>query len=373
VTAASAPPLRVLHLCPDTRYLTQLFALYRDALDQPPFESTLVFLRGEPDAALAQRIGGRVQFLDLPRRALEGLRLPALWRLWRSCRGQRFDLVVAHRFKALTLGLALRRLGVARHVLGVVHEIGQFDGRRHRVIERARTAPLTLIGVSDAVRADLALRFPAFPAARIKALPNAVGDHPLLPRAQALSMLRLAPDWFWFGSIGRLVSIKGYDLLLQAFAPLAHEIPRLGLALVGTGREEAALRALSHDLGIEEQVAFCGWRADVRSLLGAFEVCVFPSREEGFGLAVAEAMVAERPVIASAVGGVCELLGDAALQVPVDEPAALTAALRRLHDDSALREAMGVALRARWQAEFSPPRFAARLQAFARDAIGATR
>ena len=77
MTAAPSPPLRVLHLCPDTRYLTQLFALYRDALDQPPFESTLVFLRGEPDAALAQRIGGRVQFLDLPRRALEGLRRAA--------------------------------------------------------------------------------------------------------------------------------------------------------------------------------------------------------------------------------------------------------------------------------------------------------
>ncbi len=373
MTAASTPPLRVLHLCPDTRYLTELFTLYRNALDQPPFQSTLVFLRGKPDAALAQHMGERVQFLDLPRRALEGLRLPALWRLWRSCRGQRFDLVVAHRFKALTLGLALCRLRVARHVLGVVHEIGQFDGRRRRVIERARTAPLTLLGVSEAARVDLVVRFPTFPAARIKALPNAVEDHPLLSRAQALAVLRLAPDRFWFGSIGRLVSIKGYDLLLRAFAPLAHEIPGLGLALVGTGREEAALRALSHDLGTEEQVAFCGWRADVRSLLSAFEVCVFPSRDEGFGLAIAEAMVAERPVIASAVGGVPELLGDEALLVPPNEPAALTAALRRLYDDPALRAAMGAALRARWQARFSPAQFATRLQGFAREAAGGAR
>lgn len=366
-------PLRVLHLCPDTRYLTELFALYREALDQPPFQSTVVFLRGKPDAALAQHMGERVQFLGLSRGALEGLRLPALWRLWRMYRGQRFDLVVAHRFKALTLGLALCRLRAARHVFGVVHEMGQFDGHRRRVIERARKAPLTLIGVSDAVVADLAARFPTFPTARLKALPNTVVDHALLTRAQARAVLRLAPDRFWFGAIGRLVSIKGYDLLLRAFAPLAREIPRLGLALVGTGREEAALRTLSHDLGIEEQVAFCGWREDVRSLLGAFEVCVFPSREEGFGLAIAEAMVAERPVIASAVGGVPELLGDEALLVPPDEPAALTAALRRLFDDSALREAMGAALRARWQAGFSPAQFATRLQAFAREATGAAR
>lgn len=366
-------PLRVLHLCPDTRYLTDLFALYRDALDQPPFESTVVFLRGRPDPALAQHMGGRVRFLDLSRGALEGLRLPALWRLWRVCRGQRFDLVVTHRFKALTLGLALRRLGVVRRVFGVVHEMGQFDGRRRGVIERARTAPLTLIGVSDTVRADLAERFPTFPAARLKALPNAVCDHSPVPRAQALAVLRLAPDRFWFGSVGRLVSVKGCDVLLRAFAPLAQELPRLGLVLVGAGREEARLRALSHELGVAEQVAFCGWRTDVRNLLGAFEVCVFASRDEGFGLAIVEAMVAQRPVIATAVGGVPTLLGGQALQVPPDDVAALTLAMRRLYDDSALREAMGAALRARWEAQFSPPRFAARLQAFAHEAIGAAR
>jgi len=371
VTVAAQPPLRVLHLCPDTRYLTDLFTLYRDAVDQPPFESTVVFLRGKPDAALAQRMGVRVQFLDLSRGALEGLRLPALWRLWRACRGQRFDLVVAHRFKALTLGLALRRLGVVRHVFGVVHEMGQFDGHRRRVIERARTAPLTLVGVSDAVVADLAARFPAFPAERLKALPNTVADHALLTRAQACAVLRLAPDRFWFGAIGRLVSVKGYDVLLRAFAPLAHALPGVGLALVGAGCEEAALRALSHELGVTEQVAFCGWRADVRNLLAAFEVCVFPSRAEGFGLAIAEAMVARRPVIASAVGGVPALLGGEALQVPPDDETALTVAMRQLYDDPARRAAMGEALRSRWQAQFSPPQFAARLQAMAREAIGA--
>lgn len=84
-------------------------------------------------------------------------------------------------------------------------------------------------------------------------------------------------------------------------------------------------------------------------------------------------MVAERPVIASAVGGVPELLGDEALLVPPDEPAPLTAALRRLYDDSARRGAMGAALRARWQTGFSPAQFATRLQAFAREATGAAR
>lgn len=358
-------PLRVLHLCPDTRYLTELFTLYRDALDRPPFESTVVFLRGAPDAALARHPGGRVRFLGLPRGALEGLRLRALWRLWRSCRGQRFDLVIAHRYKALTLALALRRLGVARQVFGVVHEIGQFKGRRRRTLERALGAPLTLIGVSDTVRSDLARRFPAFPPQRIVVLPNAVSAPPCVDRAQALAALDLDPRWFWFGSVGRLVRVKGYDVLLRAFAPLAREMPQVGLALIGSGREEQGLRALCGELGLQEQVSFCGWRPGARSLLAAIDVCVFPSRNEAFGLAIAEAMAAGRPVIASAVGGVADVVDDAAVLVPADDVAALTDALRRVHADANLRQSLGAALHARWQAQFSPQRFVQRLQSLA--------
>lgn len=371
MSTSPSQPVRVLHLCPDTRYLNELFGLYRQALSEAPFESTVVFLRGAPDAELARQFGDRVTFLDLPRRALEGPRLPALWRLWRWSRTQaRFDLVVAHRFKPLTLALALRRLGVTRQVLGVVHELRQFEGRRRGVIERAAKTPLTLVGVSEAVRADLLQRFPTFPPQRVKALPNAVCDRPLLAPAEALALLRLSPQRFWYGSVGRLVPVKGHDALLRAFAPLARELPHTGLALVGAGREEAALHALSRELGIDDHVAFCGWRTDARSLLAAFDVCVFPSREEGFGLAIAEAMAAGRPVIATQVGGVCEVLDGEAVLVPADDEIALTAALRRLHDDAGLRETMGTALRARWRARFSPQQFTDRLQAYVREATG---
>jgi glycosyltransferase involved in cell wall biosynthesis len=368
---AAAATARVLHLCPDTRYLIDLFHLYRQALDEPPFESELVFLRGRPDATMAQRIGGRLTCLDLPRRALRGMRLAALWRLWRWCqRRPRFDLVVAHRFKPLALALALQRLGEVSQVFGVVHEIGQFQGRRRRLIERAAAAPLTLIGVSEAVRADLLRRLPGFPPQRVKALPNAVADPPLLARDDARARLRLAPQRFWFGSVGRLVAVKGHDVLLRAFAPLAGELPQAGLALVGAGPEEDSLRRLAHELDIAEQVAFCGWHTDAPTLLAAFDVCVFLSRQEGFGLAIAEAMAAARPVIATAVGGVPEVLGDQALLVPPDDVDALARALRRLHDDAALREAMGGALRARWQANFSPEQFSRRLRQLAHEATG---
>ncbi|GAB4349084.1 MAG: glycosyltransferase family 4 protein [Immundisolibacter sp.] len=361
---------RVLHLCPDPHYLTDLYALYRQVLDRPPFESTLMFLRGALDAGLQAQLGPRVHFLDLPREALEGLRLPALWRLWRACGGQRFDLVVAHRYKAFTLALALRRLGVARHVFGVVHEIGQFEGRRRELIRRIQTAPVTLIGVSEAVRADLAVRFPCLPSSQLRSLPNAVSDHPLLDPAQARAVLRLSPQRFWFGSVGRLVPVKGHDVLLRAFAALARVHPDVGLALVGSGRQEAALRELGQRLGIAEQVAFCGWRSDVRALLSAFEVCVFPSREEGFGLAIAEAMAAARPVIASATGGVPAVLGDQGLLVPPEDASALAAVLERLYRSASERRQLAMAAHERWRSQLSPPQFVARLRALACAAVG---
>lgn len=370
MTSATGAPVRVLHLCPDTRHLRELFSLYRAVLDEPPFESTVVFLRGRPDTELSHEIGERAVFLNLSRGQLEGLRLPALWRLWRWSRSQpRFDVLIAHRFKALTLGLRLRRLGVARQVFGVVHELGQFEGHRRRAMTRAVSAQLTLIGVSETVRRDLLRRFPGFPTQRVKALPNAVCERPLLERSQALAQLHLSPRCFWYGSVGRLVAIKGYDVLIRAFAPLARALPHVGLALIGAGNEERSLRALSHDLGIGEQVAFCGWRTDAHSLLSAFDVCVFPSREEGFGLAIAEAMAAGRPVLASQVGGVPEVVAQDALLVPPDDAHALTQALRRLHDDDALRDSMGAALHARWQARFSPAQFAQRLQGYVREAV----
>lgn len=366
----AAPAVRVLHLCPDTRYLRELFSLYRSALDEAPFESTVVFLRGRPDAATAA-FGERAVFLDLSRHQLAGARLGALWRLWRWSRRQpRFDIAIAHRFKALTLALALRRLGAAREVFGVVHEIGQFQGRRRHMIAAAARSPLTLVGVSEAVRLDLLRRFPRLSPQRVKALPNAVCALAPADRSAARATLGLPPQQFWYGSVGRLVTIKGYDVLIRAFAALARQYPDVGLALIGAGCQEDALRALCRDLGIAERVVFCGWRDDARCLLGAFDVCVFPSREEGFGLAIAEAMAAGRPVIASQVGGVPEVVEQDALLVPPDDEHALAEALRRLHDDAGLRDSMGAALHARWLARFSPGQFVQRLQGYVRDAVG---
>src|SRR5207302_6028335 len=108
--------------------------------------------------------------------------------------------------------------------------------------------------------------------------------------------------------------------------------PDAALVLVGDGPERRSLAALAGDLGLDDRVLFAGWQTQPRRYLTTVDVFALPSRFEGFPLAVVEAMLAELPVVASAVGSVPEAVreGETGLLVPPDDPARLAAALRRL-------------------------------------------
>jgi glycosyltransferase involved in cell wall biosynthesis len=136
---------------------------------------------------------------------------------------------------------------------------------------------------------------------------------------------------------------KGLDVLLRAVASLRD--PRLCVLLAGDGPEAAALRALAAELQLGSAVQFLGRRNDAGDLLAACDLFVLPSRAEGLGVAALEALGAARPVIASKVGGLADLIQHerSGLHVPPDDPAALAAAIARLRDDPLLRERLAAA------------------------------
>jgi glycosyltransferase involved in cell wall biosynthesis len=141
------------------------------------------------------------------------------------------------------------------------------------------------------------------------------------------------------GAIGRLEPQKGYDVLIRAL----RQIDDATLVLVGEGGERAALEQLAGRLGVAERILWIGWSDDARSYLEAFDVFAFPSRFEGFPLALLEALLARRAVVATDVGSVSEAVRheETGLLVPVDDPRALAAAVRRLLDDAPLRLRLG--------------------------------
>jgi glycosyltransferase involved in cell wall biosynthesis len=127
-------------------------------------------------------------------------------------------------------------------------------------------------------------------------------------------------------AMGRLHRNKGLDILLKAAA----QIPELFLWIAGEGPEEAALKRLARELGIEARVRFLGWRTDRAALYRAADVCVYPSREEPFGNVVVEAWSMGTPIVTTATPGPAWLVRNRedAVMVPVEDAGALAAGIR---------------------------------------------
>jgi glycosyltransferase involved in cell wall biosynthesis len=154
------------------------------------------------------------------------------------------------------------------------------------------------------------------------------------------------------GFAGRFTHEKGADVLLRALAQLTG----VTAVLVGDGELRPASEVLASELGVADRAIFTGWREDARELMATWDVFVLPSRREGFGISIVEAMLAGLPVVATSVGGVPEVVvdGENAILVPPDDPGALAVAIRRLLDDPQLRRRLGQSGRRRALERFSP-------------------
>jgi len=182
---------------------------------------------------------------------------------------------------------------------------------------------------------------------RIRVIWSAVDPEalrPSAPREELRARLGAAPETACLLVAANLVRRKGVDVLLDAFAALATRA-HCALWIAGDGPERAALEAAATRLGVAEQVSFLGRRGDVPDLLEACDVFVLPSRQEGLGVAALEAMARARPVLASAVGGLAEIVipEQTGLLVPPGDAAALASALERLVRDPALARRLGAA------------------------------
>ncbi|ONH83627.1 Lipopolysaccharide core biosynthesis glycosyl transferase lpsD [Roseomonas mucosa] len=195
---------------------------------------------------------------------------------------------------------------------------------------------------------------------RVHHLPNFVPDM----AGAASATLPAPPGKRRLLAMGRLHRNKGFDVLLRALA----ELPEAHLSLAGEGPERPALEGLARELGLGERVSFLGWRTDTGALLAGAEVFVCPSRHEPLGNVVLEAFSASRPVVAAAAQGPSEVIrdGGTGLLVPLEEPAPLAAAIRRVLDDPALSGRLAEAGRRDFEAEHAAAPVLARWRGFLR-------
>lgn len=170
--------------------------------------------------------------------------------------------------------------------------------------------------------------------------------------------LGVATDELLFGSVGRLDRQKGLGIALQAFHRALPSLPKAKYMMLGDGPDRASLSRLVEELGLHDHVGLLGYVKQPAPIIKALDVLIMPSRWESFGLAAAEAMAAERPVIASKVGGLQELVQEniTGLLVEAGDVAGLAEAMVRLGSDAALRQRLGSQGRARIVERFSQDR-----------------
>ena len=240
----------------------------------------------------------------------------AIARIARTLRLTRADLVHTHLSTSSVNGTLAGRLARVPSVATVHGMSGKLSF----------LAADRLIAVSNGVRDHLVAQ--GLDGRRIDVVYNGV-PIPLsgLSREPARAAFGFAPEEEIVGTVARLVSIKGFDDLLPAFARVAAERPRVRFVVVGDGDEAPRYRRMAGELGLDRKLVWAGYREDVATPLAAMDAFAFASHKEAMGVAVVEAMLMGLPVASTNVGGLSEVVGDTGLLVPPHAPEALAGAI----------------------------------------------
>lgn len=208
-------------------------------------------------------------------------------------------------------------------------------------------------------------------ASRVITIPNGVRATPAIA-SSLRTELALPEHARLVVSVGNLYSVKGHRFLVDSLGLLRTAFPELHVAIAGRGDLDTELRARAAALGVGDRLHLLGLRGDVANVLAAADVFVLPSLSEGVPLALLEAMLAARPVIATAVGEVPTVLdhGRAGVLVPPGDAPALGDALGKLLTDPARARRLGAAALTRAQENYTLSRMMERYRALYANLLG---
>lgn len=296
------------------------------------------------------------------------------WKLFRLLLRERPDIVHTHTAKAGTVGRVagfLYRWLTPGVLIGkprpckfvhtyhghVFHSYyGRWRTGMFLVIERllAKLATDRIVVVSEQQREEIGQKFRVGHPDQIKVIPLGLDlgifADPMSRRERFRRELRIDDKTVLVGIVGRLTEIKNHSLFLEIAARVESE--KVRFVIIGDGSLRGALESEARSLGLAETVIFAGGRKDPEYFYPALDICALTSRNEGTPLTLIEAMANARPVIATSVGGVVDLLGDVVeagpyticergISVLPGDADAFAAGLRRLVEDKALREQLG--------------------------------
>ena len=268
------------------------------------------------------------------------------------------ELIHSHTFPANMAARLLNLRRPATPLISTIHNV--YEGAWPRMMAYRLTDPFSrrTTAVSQAA-AGRFVRLKAVPARKCSIVTNGIDTVEFAPdrarRERGRAQMDLQNEFVWLAA-GRVMPAKDYRNLLRAFSLVHAGRPaaRLWIAGEAFGAEALAVQSLAAQLGLGNFVRWLGLRRDMPALLDAADGFVLASAWEGMPLAVGEAMAMEKPVVATDVGGVRELVGEAGVIVPAKSPERLAQAMLELMGSTPeARLDLGRAARERIESLFS--------------------
>ncbi len=313
-------------------------------LPRDRFEPWVCAPRGAEPTALSALADAGVPFVELGRRGRwDAHRTAGLFGLLRR---ERFAVLHTHMFGSNLWG------AVAGPACGVpvviAHEhTWSYQGKPWRAWLDGRFVGRRVtrfVAVTEA-DADRMVSIEKVPPQKVAVVPTALVPRPFAASGDLRAELGVAPGTPLIGSVSRLRPQKALDLLIDAHARVLAVMPGVHLVLAGDGQCRGELERQARELGVAEQTHFLGRREDVDSILDALDIAVMSSDFEGRPLFALECMASGTPLIATAVGGLPEMIDDGrtGLLVPPRRADCLADAIATLLLDPALRARIAAA------------------------------
>ena len=277
-----------------------------------------------------------------------------LWSFARWCRAN--HLAIIHTTELYSNIFGLPGAALARVPVRIANrrEINPDKSVAQLALQRAGYALAHTIVANSQAAADR-LRLERVPDRKIAVIPNGLSADQYPDRIAAGRPPRRVVV------VANLRSEKGHDVLIDAASDIRTRFPDAAFEIVGAGPEGDALAARAESRGVREAFSFLGHREDVAARLAAADIFVLPSRSEAFPNALLEAMAAGLPIVASAVGGILEIVDDGrtGLLTPPGDPRALADRITTLMADGAFAVSLGAAARAEAARRYSFDRMVA--------------
>jgi glycosyltransferase involved in cell wall biosynthesis len=289
----------------------------------------------DPDGPLRKEAQG-IEIATFPVKIRNDLDVRAVFSVRRLIRNKKYDIVHCHTRRAQALSLWVGRADPS--VKWIVTRRMDYTVKRdwyHRHLYKRRIDGI--VAISQKI-ADL-LAEGGVRKEKIRVIHSGIDAAPF-QKAKAVESKSALPV---VGTVAVIEERKGHRFLLEAAALLKQEGCRLKYLFAGEGSQKERLRKTAIRLGLEEEVMFLGFVPDIPSFLSKVGIFVLPSLYEGLGVAILEAMAAGKPVVATGVGGIPEVVEDqvTGLLVPPEDSRALARAISRLISEKGLMQEMG--------------------------------